>query len=75
MHCFTDNDSLVNTLKTANLVSDRSLRVEMSRLRQMVSREQISVSWVSGALQLADSLTKRGASTLKLLQVLGNARL
>ena len=75
VHCFTDNDSLVSTLKTANLVSDRSLRVEMSRLRQMVSREQISVSWVSGALQLADSLTKRGASTLKLLQVLRNARL
>ena len=36
VNCFTDNDSLVSTLKTANLVSDRSLRIEMSRLGQMV---------------------------------------
>ena len=47
----------------------------MARLREMVSKEEIEVFWVEGGLQLADSLTKRGASTLKLLDVLSKAKL
>ena len=75
VQCFTDNKSLTSTLETSNLISDRRLRVDMARLREMVSEEEISVFWVSGDLQLADSLTKRGASTLKLLKVISKAKL
>ena len=75
IQCFTDNKSLTRTLETSNLISDRRLRVDMARLREMVSKEEIEVFWVEGGLQLADSLTKRGASTLKLLEVLSKAKL
>ena len=70
VHCFTDNESLTRALGTSNLISDRRLRVDIARLREMVSKKEIDVFWIDGKAQLADSLTKRGASTLRLLDVL-----
>ena len=62
VHCFTENKSLTSALETSNLISDRRLRVDLARLREMVSKKEIKVFWIEGRAQLADSLTKRGAS-------------
>ena len=75
VHCFTDNESLTRALGTSNLISDRRLRVDMARLREMVSKKEIDVFWIDGKAQLADSLTKRGASTVRLLDVLSTNKL
>ena len=73
VECFTDNGSLTETLQTSKIVVDKRLRVDIARLREMVSEEEISVSWVEGKRQLADALTKRGASTSNLLDVLSSS--
>ena len=49
------------------------LRVDIARLREMVAEGEIIVKWVEGKEQLADALTKRGASTLELLNVLSSS--
>ena len=75
IECITDNESLCQTLKTTTTIADKRMRVDIARLRQMVDREEIQVSWVEGSRQLADCLTKRGASSKKLLEVLQNCKL
>ena len=73
IECVTDNKSLHETLKTTTTLSDKRLRVDIARLRQMVERKEIDVTWVEGNRQIADSLTKRGASSQRLLEVLQNS--
>jgi transposase InsO family protein len=70
IECVTDNGSLYDTLQTTNIISDRRLRVDIARLRELVKNKEIDVSWIRGKGQLADSLTKFGASTSILLDVL-----
>ena len=73
IECITDNSSLVETLKTSKLTIDTRLRVDISRLREMIAHGEICASWVEGRQQLADALTKRGASTMQLLEVLSSS--
>ena len=68
--CFTDNKSLKDHLETSNIVSDLRLRVDMARLKEMVQMEEITINWVEGKRQLADSLTKYNASAALLAKVL-----
>ena len=70
--CITDNSSLVNHLHTSKLSDDRRLRVDMSRLREMVQKEEITVSWCPGKNQLADCFTKNTASTSALLKTISS---
>ena len=66
----TDNNSLVDTLHSDNLVSDKRLRVDISRIKEMISLKEINVSWVRGCEQISDCLTKSGASTKSLIDIL-----
>ena len=66
----TDNKSLYEVVNTSNLLMDKRLRVEISSLREMVEKDKVSVKWVNAAEQLADVLTKKGASKKKLIHVL-----
>ena len=75
IECFTDNKSLVEMLHTTKIISDMRLRVDVSKLREMVIIGEIKVDWVEGRNQLADTLTKRGASSDKLLKALETAQL
>ena len=70
--CITDSSSLVQHLHTSKLSADRRLRVDMSRLREMVQNEEITVSWCPGNYQLGDSLTKSTASTSALLKAISS---
>ena len=72
MICLVDNKSLVESLKSTKLVEDRSLRINMAVLRDMMTRGDIqNVEWVETAKQLADCLTKKGASPVLLMKQLG----
>lgn len=73
--CFTDNKSLYDTLNTTNVTKDLRLRVDIARLRQMVEEEELKIKWIAGKQQLADCLTKRGATPNKLLDVLESCKL
>ena len=57
--CYSDNESIVQHLKTSNSVSDFRLRIYVSRLREMLTTKEIaSVQWIDGKLQIAYCLTK-----------------
>ena len=75
IECITDSKSLKDTLLTTNTVEDMSLRVSVARLREMVNLGEISVKWIIGKHQLADVMTKRGASAEALLRVLERSEL
>ena len=72
---FTDSKSLKQNLESTHVISDPRLRVDMARLKQMLDREEIAINWVPSQLQLADSLTKKGASAEMLNAVLMSGQL
>ena len=59
----TDSRSLKEHLDSNKIISDPRLRVDVARLREMSNLKEIEIKWVPSEMQLADSLTKRGAST------------
>ena len=72
--CYTDNKSLYESVQSATIPSDRRLRVDLSRIREMVDKQEVELLWINGKYQVADCLTKRGASSLLLFETLVNCR-
>ena len=67
IHCIVDNKSLYDAVYSSNVIEDRRLRIDLAVLRNMLENGEIHrVSWVATSQQLADCLTKRGASTQQL---------
>ena len=75
VHLYTDSKSLKQNLESTHVIQDPRLRVDMARLKQMIDLEEMVINWVPSQLQLADSLTKKGASADKLIEVLRSAQL
>ena len=71
----TDSKSLFDASNTTSLISDRRLRVEMSSIREMKEEGEIDIKWVKGEAQLADVLTKKGASSQQLAKVLKEGKI
>ena len=71
----TDSRSLFDASNTSSQISDRRLRVEMSAIRETKERGEIDIRWINGSGQLADVLTKKGASPYSLLRVLGDGKM
>ena len=61
--CLTDCKSLYDAIHTTNNLVDKGLRIPVACLRQRIEYQEISVHWVGTKLQLADPLTKAGASS------------
>ena len=73
---YVDNKSVTQALCSTKLVDDKRLRVDVASIQQNISDHEITgVRWVQGEDQLADCMTKRGASAYKLLQILKNGRM
>lgn len=71
--CYVDSKSLVDTLPSCKGIEDRRLRIDIAVLRDMLERGEIGeVCWVDTVSQLADCLTKRGASTGRLQSAVGH---
>ena len=70
IRCFVDNKSVVDALQSGKEVDGRLSRIDMAAIEEMVEKKEISVSWIGTSGQLADCLTKRGASTEKLREAL-----
>ena len=66
----TGNNGLRDNLSSiVSTCEEKSLRIELSYLRETLSEEGIKVRWVHGSGQLADVLTKE-KSGLELLDIL-----
>ena len=72
---FTDSQSFIDHLQSKNIISDTRMRVDMARIREMLSLNEIKVGFVPTEEQLADPLTKVGASVVRLRAVLQSGRL
>ena len=66
--CFTDNLSLFQTAQESTQCGDKRLRMELSVVREAISRGEIELKWVDSQHQLADCLTKKGSNSTKLLE-------
>ena len=64
---FFDNKSLVDALNSGRNVDDKRLRIDIAVLWGMLERREVTeVAWVDASGQLADCLTKKGASPERL---------
>lgn len=71
--CYVDNKSLVEAVYSTKAIEDKHLRINMAVLRDMLARGDLhSVEWVQSSCQLADALTKRGASVSSLIAAISN---
>ena len=67
INCYVDNKSLFDSLNSSKNVDDRRLRIDLAVLCEMIERNEIhSIKWVDTVHQLADCLTKKGASAERL---------
>ena len=76
IECHTDNHQLYDAVHSLKSIEDKRLRIDMGLLQEMLNRKEISkIKWIVKELQLADSLTKVGASSTKLLEVFAQGQL
>lgn len=68
--CYTDCKSLYEAVKSQKYVTEKRLRIEISGLKESIENGRISkFRWCNSKQQLADSLTKCGASPFALQKV------
>ena len=68
IECFTDNHQLYDSVWSIRPIQDRRLRMEVAILREMLDKKEITkINWIDKHNQLADCLTKNGASSEKLI--------
>ena len=72
---FIDNKSVIEALGTTKLVDDKRLRIDIAAIQEMRQNNRVEVKWCPGKIQLANSLTKRGASSIELLNVLQKGKM
>ena len=74
--CVTDCKSLLEAVKSTKSVKEKRLRIEISGIKELMENGQIEeFQWQETGRQLADCLTKRGASPWLLRSVLQQASL
>ena len=71
----TDNRSLVDTLNSSKFVTEKRLLIDISALKEAIKENNIKCQWLPTKLQLADCLTKQGASSLKLAITIASGKL
>ena len=67
---YVDNKSLVEAVHSTKQVNDRRLRIDIGAIKEILGREVQQIKWTHGSAQLANCLTKKGASGRDLLGVI-----
>ena len=55
-------------------VEEKRLRVDLAVIRQSVSRNEFKLRWIETKHRLADSLTKQGTDSSRLVETLESAK-
>lgn len=67
---YVDNKSLVEAVHSTRMVDDKRLRIDIGAIKQSLEVGDVkAVKWCQGSSQLANCLTKKGASGIQLLAV------
>ena len=73
---YTDNQDTIDSINSTKLVADKRLIIDIAAIKEELTEKLIdSIVWVPDKQQLANCLTKKGASNLSLLAVLHNGKL
>jgi len=73
---YIDNKSVVEAVQSTKLVDDKRLRVDIAAIRELLQTNEVrEIKWCPGRLQLANCMTKQGASGYELLQVLQTGKM
>jgi hypothetical protein len=72
---FIDNKSVTEALQSTKMVEDKRMRIDIAAICEMKQNNYVEVKWCPGKVQLANSMTKRGASGIELLNVLQKGKL
>lgn len=57
---------LFYAVNTTNTISEKQSRIKMTVVREMIDNEEIKLKWMTKEYQLADVITKKGASNEQL---------
>ena len=69
--CITDNKWLCDALASNKYVTEKCLQIDIGALKEAIKKSDIEhISWLKTNEQLADSLTKSGASSVPLVNLL-----
>ena len=71
---YVDSNNLLEAASSTRFVEDKKLCLDIAQIQESVREENIEIRWVKTHDMLADSLTKNGVNTSKLLQVLSSGR-
>ena len=72
---YIDSMNLYEAVFSTKMVEDKKLRCDIAQIQEYVDKEKVELVWTKSEDMLADGLTKRGASTDSLLQVLKTGKL
>ena len=71
LEAYVDNRSVIEAIHSTKLVDDKRLRLDISAMKESLNLGQVhSVRWCPSEFQIANCMTKRGASGHHLLSVM-----
>ena len=72
---FTDSRNLYRSMMSTSLVDNPRLRTEVAKIQESLKKGEMHKLWqIPGQDMIADSLTKKGASVEKLLNILHSSK-
>ncbi|CAC5406207.1 unnamed protein product [Mytilus coruscus] len=76
IEAYIDNKSVVEAVYSTKLVDDKRLRIDIAAIAEsLASKEVNNIKWCPGDKQLANCMTKFGASSYELLQVIQTGKM
>ena len=76
IEAYVDNKSIIEAILSTRLVEDKRLRVDVAAIKESLQLHDVKkIQWVPGHLQLANPMTKQGASGFNLLKVLQSGKM
>ena len=76
IEAYVDNKSIIEAILSTRLVEDKRLRVYVAAIKESLQLHDVKkIQWVPGHLQLANPMTKQGASGFNLLKVLQSGKM
>ena len=73
---YVDNNDLYQAIHSEKLVTEKRLRIELNALKELLNSGELSnINWVQTEYQLANVLTKMGASGQNILKTFKNGRI
>ena len=74
--CYVDNNDLYRAIYSEKHVTERRLRIEINSFKQLIENKDIaSINWIETDKQIANVLTKNGASGQNILDCFSKGRI